>query len=73
MPVEMVVESIRMNLLHPHRFVVLKEVQRERYLPIVIGVPEADAIAIKLQNHDVPRPLTQIGRASCRERVYVLV
>lgn len=58
MPVEMVVESIRMNLLHPHRFVVLKEVKRERYLPIVIGVPEADAIAIKLQNHEVPRPLT---------------
>jgi hypothetical protein len=36
----------------------LKEVKRERYLPIVIGVPEADAIAIKLQNHEVPRPLT---------------
>jgi bifunctional DNase/RNase len=58
MPVEMVVESIRMNLLAPHRIVVLREVKRERYLPIVIGVPEADAIAIKLQNHDVPRPLT---------------
>lgn len=58
MPVEMVVESIRMNLLAPHRIVVLKEVARERYLPIVIGVPEADAIAIKLQNHEVPRPLT---------------
>ena len=58
MPVEMVVESIRMNLLAPHRIVVLKEVSRERYLPIVIGVPEADAIAIKLQNHEVPRPLT---------------
>ena len=58
MAVEMVVESIRMNLLYPHRVVMLKEVKRERYLPIVIGVPEADAIAIKLQNHEVPRPLT---------------
>jgi bifunctional DNase/RNase len=58
MPVEMVVESIRMNLLYPHRVVMLKEVKRERYLPIVIGIPEADAIAIKLQNHEVPRPLT---------------
>ena len=58
MAVEMVVESIRMNLLYPHRVVMLKEVRRERYLPIVIGVPEADAIAIKLQNHQVPRPLT---------------
>ena len=58
MPVEMVVESIRMNLLAPTRVVFLKEVKRERYLPIIIGVPEADAIAIKLQNAEVPRPLT---------------
>ena len=58
MPVEMVVESIRMNLLAPTRVVFLKEIKRERYLPIIIGVPEADAIAIKLQNADVPRPLT---------------
>jgi bifunctional DNase/RNase len=58
MAVEMVVESIRMNLLYPHRVVMLKEVRRERYLPIVIGVPEADAIAIKIQGHEVPRPLT---------------
>jgi len=58
MPVEMMVESIRMNLLAPTRVVFLKEVKRERYLPIIIGVSEADAIAIKLQNADVPRPLT---------------
>jgi bifunctional DNase/RNase len=58
MPVEMVVESIRMNLLAPTRVVFLKEIKRERYLPIIIGVSEADAIAIKLQNADVPRPLT---------------
>lgn len=58
MAVEMVVESIRMNLLAPHRYLVLKETKRERYLFIVIGVPEADAIAIKLQNAEVPRPLT---------------
>jgi uncharacterized protein len=58
MPIEMVVESIRMNLLAPTRVVFLKEVNRERYLPIIIGVAEADAIAIKLQNAEVPRPLT---------------
>jgi bifunctional DNase/RNase len=58
MPVEMVVESIRMNLLAPTRVVFLKELKRERYLPIIIGVPEADAIAIKLQSAEVPRPLT---------------
>ncbi|MGI8423027.1 MAG: bifunctional nuclease family protein [Chloroflexota bacterium] len=58
MPVEMVVESIRMNLLAPTRVVFLKEIKGERYLPIIIGVPEADAIAIKLQSAEVPRPLT---------------
>jgi bifunctional DNase/RNase len=58
MPVEMVVESIRAHILAPTRVVFLKETKRERYLPIIIGVPEADAIAIKLQNADVPRPLT---------------
>jgi len=58
MAVEMVVESIRQNLLAPHRIVVLKETGRERYLPIVIGVAEADAISMRLQNLEVPRPLT---------------
>src|ERR671923_2497366 len=58
MPVEMVVESIRAHILAPTRVVFLKERRRERYLPIIIGVPEADAIAIKLQNAEVPRPLT---------------
>jgi bifunctional DNase/RNase len=58
MPVEMVVESIRAHILAPTRVVFLKETNRERYLPIIIGVPEADAIAIKLQNAEVPRPLT---------------
>ena len=56
--IEMVVDSIRINALLPQRVVVLKELKRERYLMIVIGIPEADAIAIKLQNHEVPRPLT---------------
>jgi uncharacterized protein len=58
MPVEMVVESIRVSLYAAPRIVVLKELNRERYLPIVIGIPEAEAIAIKMQNHEVPRPLT---------------
>lgn len=58
MPVEMQVESIRVSLYAAPRIVVLKEMNRERYLPIVIGVPEAEAIAIKMQNHEVPRPLT---------------
>lgn len=56
--IEMVVESVRVNLINPSRVVVLKEKERDRYLAIVIGAPEADAIAIKLQEREAPRPLT---------------
>lgn len=56
--VELKVESIRVSLLSSRRLVVLKEVGTERYLPIWIGAAEADAIAIKLQNMELSRPLT---------------
>jgi bifunctional DNase/RNase len=56
--IEMIVESIRVSLMNYQRVVILKEKMAERYLPIWIGPAEADAIAVKLQNVSVPRPLT---------------
>ena len=56
--VEMVVESVRVNLQTYHRVVVLKQRDSDRYLPIWIGNNEADAIVIHLQNVSVPRPQT---------------
>ena len=56
--VEMVIDSIRVSLMNYQRVVILKEKMAERYLPIWIGPAEADAIAVKLQGVDVPRPLT---------------
>jgi len=56
--VEMVVESIRVNLTDPTRVVFLREKDRERYLAIVIGIAEAEAIAIRLHRQSFPRPLT---------------
>ncbi|HVB97565.1 MAG TPA: bifunctional nuclease family protein [Chloroflexota bacterium] len=56
--VEMVVESVRVNLQTYQRVVVLKEKGSERYLPIWIGNSEADAIVIQLQSVPVPRPQT---------------
>jgi bifunctional DNase/RNase len=38
--------------------VILKEKGTNRYLPIWIGPAEADAIAVKLQNVELSRPLT---------------
>jgi len=56
--VEMVIDSVRVSLTNYHRVVILKEKATDRYLPIWIGPAEADAIAIKLQDVTVPRPMT---------------
>lgn len=56
--IEMTVDSIRVSLMNYQRVVILKEKASERYLPIWIGPAEADAIAVKLQGVNVPRPLT---------------
>lgn len=56
--IEMTIDSIRVSLMNYQRVVILKEKEADRYLPIWIGPAEADAIAIKLQGANVPRPLT---------------
>ena len=55
---ELVIDSIRVSLMNYQRVVILKEKDSDRYLPIWIGPAEADAIAIKLQDVSVPRPMT---------------
>ncbi len=54
----MTIDSIRVSLMNYQRVVILKEKESDRYLPIWIGPAEADAIAVKLQDVSVPRPLT---------------
>lgn len=54
----MSIESIRVSLMNYQRVVILKEKEAERYLPIWIGQAEAEAIAIRLQDVNVARPLT---------------
>lgn len=56
--VEVTIDSIRVSLMSQHRVVILKDTQSDRYLPIWIGPPEADAITVELQNMPVARPLT---------------
>ena len=55
---EMLVDSIRVSLTNYQRVVILKEKSTDRQLPIWIGPSEADSIAVKLQDVNVPRPLT---------------
>ena len=56
--IEMTIDSIRVSMMNYQRVVILREKMAERYLPIWIGPAEADAIAVKLQDVTVPRPLT---------------
>ncbi len=56
--IEMTIDSIRVSPMNYQHLVLLKEKQADRYLPIWIGPAEAEAIAIKLQNVDIARPLT---------------
>ncbi len=56
--VEMVVESVRIHMLSSQHVVILKELGRDRYLPIWIGPWEANAIAMRLQGLSPERPLT---------------
>jgi len=56
--VEMLVESVRVHMLSNRHVVILKDAERERYLPIWIGPWEASAIAMKLQGLTAERPLT---------------
>ena len=56
--VEMTIESIRVSLMNYQRVVILREKESDRYLPIWIGPAEADAIAVRLQDVSVARPLT---------------
>ena len=55
---ELVIDSIRVSLLNHQRVVILKQKEIERYLPSWIGPPEADALAGRVQEVSVPRPLT---------------
>lgn len=56
--IEVNIDSVRISLMSQHRVVVLREQDSERYLPIWIGAPEADAITLRLQGVQVERPLT---------------
>jgi bifunctional DNase/RNase len=56
--IEVKIDSIRASLMSEHRVVILKDVNTDRFLPIWIGRYEAEAIAIRLQSVEVPRPLT---------------
>ena len=51
--IEVEIDSVRVSLTNQQRIVILKEKDQERYLPIWIGLYEAEAITIALQKIQV--------------------
>ena len=56
--IEVEIDSVRVSLTNQQRIVILKKVNEERYLPIWIGLYEAEAITIALQEIQVARQQT---------------
>ncbi|MDQ6747397.1 MAG: bifunctional nuclease family protein [Candidatus Dormibacteraeota bacterium] len=55
---EMQVDSIRVHMQSGQHVVILKDGSAERYLPIWIGIYEANAIALKITGITPERPIT---------------
>jgi len=56
--IEMELVRILMNEKRGEQMVVLKEKKGKRTLPIIIGIPEASAIKLKISGIRPPRPMT---------------
>ena len=58
MLVEMTIKSLMVDPITNMPIVILREHKGERVLPIWVGVFEANAIAIQIENIETPRPMT---------------
>lgn len=56
--IEVEIDSVRVSLTNQQRVVILKQINTDRFLPIWIGLYEAEAITIALQEIEVARPQT---------------
>ena len=58
MLIEMSIKGLMVDPMAGTPIVILKDKQGERVLPIWVGVPEANAIALQIENVSTPRPMT---------------
>ena len=56
--VELVLNKIKIDENRNEQIIILKEKTGSRYLPVVIGIAEVNAIKLKLSGIEPPRPLT---------------
>ncbi len=55
---EVIIYGVSFDVIGKQPIVLLKTLEGNRFLPIWIGHPEAAAILIRLQNSELPRPMT---------------
>ena len=58
MLIEMTIKGLMVDPITNTPIVILKDKQGDRVLPIWVGVPEANAIALQIENVATPRPMT---------------
>ncbi|MFN8094268.1 MAG: bifunctional nuclease family protein [Vicinamibacteria bacterium] len=58
MQIEMAIKGLMVDPITNMPIVVLREIAGERVLPIWVGVFEANAIALQVENVQTPRPMT---------------
>src|SRR3989338_9125183 len=56
--IELALSKIKIDENRSEQVIVLKERDGERFLPVVIGIAEVNAIKLKLSGIEPPRPLT---------------
>ncbi|OGW84965.1 MAG: hypothetical protein A3C35_05640 [Omnitrophica bacterium RIFCSPHIGHO2_02_FULL_46_11] len=56
--IELVLNKIKIDENRSEQVIVLKEREGSRFLPVVIGIAEVNAIKLKLSGIEPPRPLT---------------
>lgn len=56
--VELILNKIKIDETRNDQVIVLKEKEGNRFLPVVIGIAEVNAIKLKLSGIKPPRPLT---------------
>lgn len=56
--VEVILNKIKIDESRSEQVIVLKEKEGSRFLPVVIGIAEVNAIKLKLSGVKPPRPLT---------------
>ena len=58
MEIEMTLKGLMVDPITNMPIIVLREVEGARVLPIWVGVFEANAIALRIENVETPRPMT---------------